>query len=897
MSVPFNVPTQNVVPTVPQINPETPGLPSVPGTAEAQSSAAWAAAMAAATSPISPVVPEPLLAAPTPIVPLTPLPPTPSAPPSPPGPPVTAFPTTPPPPTPTQLPSQPPTQPVVPPAPSATAAPSVSSTVKNIFQAYQAYYSTDEVAHREAANVTDQDKTTCFFVGKASNQMASRDLLSYCFPLPPSPGVAARCLRVCFSITELVDLIEAEGPVPAPFPFKTQIEAYARSFQLPLVVSATFSDDFIVIIKHKQQSRAAERGSGEEPMVAVVMTSLIKYLESTPDAMKQGSFLTTVTSWGKWLVSTALKAGVKFLRMMRWVWQNPFWSSVVLMVSKLLRMLICAWLSGVGKEDMVLLLDRILASYHDNLFMTVIISLFKIVYSCVADVISDIAKYGVLGIFPAILSCLGDSFKVVQVATQSVWRYISNFFLYAFTWFMDSFGMKTVGDALARLFICFGEHDALLRCIKSFIWDDPEFTKELSVTSAIMKHIFMDWNLVVFFAIMAMVPTALLEKVLDMVGDYFSAGQYSVIMKKIKDQLFHYTKYVSKQPPSVLSFVQWLYYGPASMVYLYKSFINEMYAWFVDVLGCLLRKLTFQLGLTTTMDPACCFQAVVDDLLSVFATEKVKREELAAQEAAEKAAVEAREAAAAAAAEAKRVAAEEWAKKSWYEAVTSSISSLGSKISDVRLKHLVFREPILDVVWHDQEGRTLKIPLYLFRWKPHVREHYPHLSAGLQVGVIAQEIMNIWPQAIHFCDGYMCIKRAAIPAELQQALSYFESDPFASADPFEVFDEGNWPRDWALQPDSFLKHRVLHVPAFTVAFQDGARRRHVHLYFYRWKPQARQIHKHLPQGLQVGPLVTDIQDLWPAAVDNRRCLVFHDALPMELQAALAIFADDSRVSR
>lgn len=469
------------------------------------------------------------------------------------------------------------------------------SVGKKIFEAYSLFNSLGVEKRRTQAKVEPEAVADCILIGEAKNVKDPADLLSYCFQTPD------QCtLKFCFSTEELSRLID-EGK---DFVYKAEVEREALERGIRLVVTDKFDDTFVYVVHSRAEQRSAENG---DPVAGFVTGLLGKWLEANPAAMNEGSFLqkagAAAVRWTKWVVRGAL--GI-----VKWIWDNPFWSTVAIWISRMLRMVLCVWLSGVEATGLKMVIDQLKEQWRDSPVVVLIINLTYALVSCSFDLTGALATLGVLGMVTGLIKCARTFLSSLGDVLWSLVDWLLEFVSYMIAWLFGALGMREKVQWVLRIFSC---AQSPLSCL-NWLWQgDPEFEQQMIVQKAIAGETFVLYQKVVFFGVMQLVPAAFLSKVLKMVADASSGGLFGAVLDKINALIVTISRGVVTGVPSVLDVILGLL--KASQIHtVYVDFVAEMYYWVIDTFSCAIRTWLSVLGIVDQNPGACCFTSFVSEI-------------------------------------------------------------------------------------------------------------------------------------------------------------------------------------------------------------------------------------------------------------------------------------------
>ncbi len=201
-----------------------------------------------------------------------------------------------------------------------------------------------EVIHRKTAT-----SGQCEYVGTKSKNDRT---ISWCIH-----GVEAKTgcrIQFCFNVDELKKIFATcKNRDQCPMPFRSELETIVSKHSLEKFVEIPefASEHFILAVEEFDTVRNLEQTN--DPWIKIVLNSIMDYLEtSSPETVEQGGFWKYTEKAKKWLVKLAKKTVLYSIRAILWIYDHPFWASVMIYTARVLRIAFCLYASGSSRASM-----------------------------------------------------------------------------------------------------------------------------------------------------------------------------------------------------------------------------------------------------------------------------------------------------------------------------------------------------------------------------------------------------------------------------------------------------------------------------------------------------------------------------------------------------------------
>lgn len=560
-------------------------------------------------------------------------------------------------------------------------------------------------------------KTDCMFLGK-SKDTPSEAVLSFCYPKDDNS-----CFyRFCVSVPEMIEYIDQhKDQTGIQNPFRDEI--IKRVPELTEYVSETLAPDFVETVKfhHEVLETRSQilqiKNPQERGLMTIVATLVAECIQKTPGIAQIGGLM----QWGWNKVPSFVKNGVaKLGSAVKWVFNNPFLSNLVIILSKALRLFLCALLSGVSATEFKMLLESILESFKSNPLVNILINVSSSLLSCTLSI-------GIKGLLNPMAygECL---MKVVVGSLDTVYtfaiKHIKHIIVYVVRRLLEIVLPRAVTEWIMDKVEYANECvDSPFQCAAGLFMGSR--STQLSLNPVVRDELFANISSTVFFGILCLVPASLIDTLLDIVVPFLPSGGHVI---KLKDFLLTTVGKLTGKKDLSIGDILLLGMKTVAVQSTVLQLCKELYSWFVDVGGCWLKKIRAHLSPETyKADKACCFKGLVEKIREIFAT---------------------------------TIDTKSIVKKWWY--------------SDRRLKKIL---PTQKPVFHVRSG-TKHINFYLYKWD---MKAIKKLSPGQQkkfndsqvfVGVMAQDIKKDFPHAVKVdSSGLMKINQEKLGCDLVLILS------------------------------------------------------------------------------------------------------------------------------
>lgn len=576
-------------------------------------------------------------------------------------------------------------------------------------------------------NPTFQDprpnlKTDCVFLGKAQNAKPE-DVMSFCFPKDGD-----NCYyRACCSVTEVVtylDHLDSDAkklPVPNPF----AVELRTKIPEVADMVGDTLTDELISTIRFQHEVRQLRSSilditdPKDTAIVRVVGNFVAEFIQKVPGAAQVGGII----NWTANRTPAFIKNSLSTLSgALKWVFNNPFYTNLIIILGKSLRIVLCAYLSGVEPKDVKFILESMFEAWKGHPMVNLLINVTSSLLSCLTSI-------GLKGIMNpvAYIECvtkiLGATFDTYYTFS---YKYMKQLILYVIRRVLELVAPKKTVNAIWSIVEQSNECiDHPWQCVQAVFLGSDDAAVQLSMNPAIRNELLVNISATVFFGILCLIPVQLIDALFDLLIPFVPAGGHIVNAKR---WLLATATKLSGQRNLSLGDLVLVASKTASVHSSVLAVCMEMYAWFIDVGGCWLKKVKARIAPETAKaEEACCFKDLVDKIKSILESQGQSGFFGMARRGVENV-------------------------SRWVNSINpwgSSASYLGSQWSDRRLKHLLHRNPVFTI---KSKGKLIKFYLYMWnmdavrKLPTSAQKHFnPH---HVYIGVLAQELQKSFPKAV-----------------------------------------------------------------------------------------------------------------------------------------------------
>lgn len=540
-------------------------------------------------------------------------------------------------------------------------------------------------------------KSQCVFIGLANTDLPSEEILSFCYPKEND-----KCnFKLCFSLRELNEFLNLEphkNGKQVPNIFKQEI--VQKVPELANSITDFLSEEFVQLVRFQQQiveskDLSFEFTETQSALTVNIASILLDFFRNSPAALTIGGVVGWIKektpNWTKTILNNATY-GIK------WLFHNPFWANVILLISKSLRIFACAYIAGISKDDFHYILSSMLDTIASNPIGSAFINITSTLLSCV----TSIGLVGVITSPTTVVSCLVSSLSSTLTIAHSVVKYIAQVFLFVLRKGLEIIFPKSSAHVLLKTIEMTAEcYTNINKCI---FWalDSSEDGKQLQMNPTVRNEIFGNVTATLFFALLYTIPASAIDYIVDVIFRFLPHGN-TVKNAAAYIQKSRNTENDGTQMTLGDIFMTAIKIGGRTSII---AVLSEFYTWFNDVAGCWVKKMRMQLvGANTTIDNACCFKGVVDQIKSILDT-TVQNPAMSKN---------------------------------------TANATFFKWISDRRVKKLVYPNPIFE---HEVGKRTIKF--YSYKWnikeiKPKFRKYF---DRRIHVGIMAQELKRDFPDAV-----------------------------------------------------------------------------------------------------------------------------------------------------
>ena len=489
----------------------------------------------------------------------------------------------------------------------------------------------------------------------------------------------------------------------------TQVEGVHEEIRKKWFATKRIPTDVVELLAYyPKAANAIEKPNVLTKFLLNILPDLTKHIEHK----QQDS--PWITKGLKWIM-------VKGVSAVKWILKNPIFASLIVLVSNLLRMVLCVYFSDLEAE----VVEQILAGIFG---VTKSDPTYHFLYSAAVFIVSFCKNFFTTNW----VGCIHDISKLTQELLSTSWTSVLVNLSVGLLGYFKRFIKKIMGDSLlgetivqvtsvlSGLLTCTSEP---LSCIQS-IWDDKE-AQYIAITNVVKEEIGLR---------LGMFGLLLLLKVFGFVIDRI-CFYYSQTIPWLGQAVRLASDHGVTVSNLMIHSVQMLNFSSVGVFVNLADMFWEFHGWVEVVWGCgfkrMVRALSVKLSLaepsTSESNIACCMANVVQDLRR--ATQS----------------------------------------KSLIGNVKDKVKSAYNFLfCDARYKTMVFQQPVATVRY----GRKI-VKFYAFMWKPQV----PFVSdQRIHIAPMAQKFARQFPETVHMHpEGYgFVIAIEQCPHVLQQAFTYFQ---------------------------------------------------------------------------------------------------------------------------
>lgn len=577
------------------------------------------------------------------------------------------------------------------------------------------------------------DLSKCVFIGTAVAGMPEVDILSY----PGSPNIS-----FCFSVPELIEHINNFPLGNVPNKWAPQLRHVAP--ELASHIPDIMPDDWVEAVKWHDKALKIHSTEIKETIDVIlfntITTAMVAYFQMSPSSMTVGTVLSSIGNripqWIKDMAAVPTKV-------MYYILNNPFLVNLCVLLSKGLRAVICAYMSGISKEDIKLMLKVMWGQVLEHPVGAIIVEIISTVFSC----LSNIGIKGLLLDPSGFVDCIKKVLEALSIGVarvqMSLVGFAKNFVIYLLRTLLSQLLSPSTVDRIMYMIEMSGDMFTNPSLAFTYLLQEEgaeSAGKQLQLMSVVREFFFANFTATFFWGVVSVLPASTLDFILAIVLPLIPAGGY---VEKAKDLLMKYANMLAGTNASIGD-VLIMCSKSTTLFANIISIFNEVYGWVVDLGGCFISK--YKRGMIvglkkipkigdlfdTTDDDisaACCFKDLVDKLKTALVVPKPPKILTNVAQGAKKT----------------------------YNYVTSWFS-------DARLKTVLFRVFVLRV------GKKT-INFYLYKWTATGARVVGADPYSVHIGVIAQDIQKQFPEAVHVSkSGYLVLNLAALPCDIRQVL-------------------------------------------------------------------------------------------------------------------------------
>ena len=575
----------------------------------------------------------------------------------------------------------------------------------------------------------------CVFIGTAVAGMPEIDILSYPFPDTPN-------MSFCFSVPELVEHINNFPLGNVPNKWAPQLRHVAP--ELASHIPDIMPDDWVEAVKWHDKALKIHQTEIKETIDVLlfntITTAMVSYFQISPSSMTVGTVMSNIGNripqWLKNMVAVPTKV-------MYYILNNPFLVNLCVLLSKGLRAVVCAYMSGITKEDIKLMLKVMWNQVLEHPVGAIIVEIISTIFAC----LSDIGIKGLLGDPSGFVDCIKKVLEALSIGVarvqMSLVGFAKNFVIYLLRTLLSQILSPSTVDRIMYLIEMSGDMFTNPSLAFTYLLQGEgadDAGKQLQLMSVVREFFFANFTATFFWGFVSVLPASTLDFILAIVLPLIPAGGY---VEKAKDLLMKYANKLAGTNASIGDVL--IMCSKSSAMYAnIISIFNEVYGWVVDVGGCFIAK--YKRGMITAMkkipkigdlfddtkddiSAACCFKDLVDKLKTALVVPKPPK--LLTNVA---------------------------------QGAKATYNYVSSWLSDARLKTVMFRVFVLRV------GKK-SINFYLYKWTAMGARLAGSDPYSVHIGVIAQDIQKQFPEAVHVSkSGFLVINLPALPCDIRQVL-------------------------------------------------------------------------------------------------------------------------------
>lgn len=443
--------------------------------------------------------------------------------------------------------------------------------------------------HREYLSRLTPGSETCIPIGPVASQDQT---ISWCVYIPtttqPVPDPPPCLLRFCLSIPALRQHVAQFPPgKECPMYQRDELVRVVRQhglqdrIQIPVWMSSELRD----VVDNFESFTSMQQQGQNDPLVTVLARRLMAWLgqDDTSIRLDAGTIF-SYTQKAYQFLKKGLKKGLQWaFSIGKWLLDHPFWASLLVMLAKTLRIVLCAYFGGLSWSHLETVIREAFFAQLQHPVIDFVLRLGKVLYECVGLDWKECLR--------SLKNTLSGSFRLAVKFMEWFWSSTlsqvpligtaGNMSLSVFGWladFADDPWKATLG---------------LVRKVQGE-------KAELQVTEVLGNVFFANTNVVLITLVVNFLPVRWWTAILDI----YPWGR--LLTSKLEEY--------------GLSLPQIIYFCINSSVTLLLGAMNileELQQWITDVLPCIWERLTNALNpFSKIPNPmgACCADSAIRDL-------------------------------------------------------------------------------------------------------------------------------------------------------------------------------------------------------------------------------------------------------------------------------------------
>lgn len=442
-------------------------------------------------------------------------------------------------------------------------------------------------------------KEKCIFVGKADATTNPDQILSYTLP-----GSSTHTL--CFLVPELKGVIENKAGREMMDMIKRKVPDDMKQ-DIPDDMSDEWTHS---ILLHAHCLDIHDREIKKSVDVTIfnrIMAYLMQFLNKRPIYVTIGTIVGRIKSFiPNWVKSVFSSPRSLF----DFILHNPFMVNFVVLLSKGVRAILCAFMTGVTGKEFSDVIRSLWATASVSTVGVLITELVTVIYSCMQAGLS-------VSLFK-LLDCVKSLFDaVVKMGLRipaNILSFISEFTVYLLTTAWNT----TIAPFVHMFKVDPATTTKLMRYMNPVTWADWFMGRDVTTMKKVEEIFLNNFNETFFWGVLLVVPSRYFGVILDyidsMLPDHTQVQNAKAFVKKVLEKEL-WKKTTVGELILILSDYRHQIYD------LFKV-LNEVYAWVVDVAGCFIMKLYHTLVSKlpyvehdkTAVPGDCCFSDLIKSL-------------------------------------------------------------------------------------------------------------------------------------------------------------------------------------------------------------------------------------------------------------------------------------------